>query len=529
MLHGETRIRVDCKAWTEQITRRFFRPSGIAITVNDETYRKGASDMLRWIITLSLLLGLFGIIGISGLTVSARADEVTTTTTTTTTTPATTPTTTDQPATTTGDTTTKPADVPVVAKPSDTVASKPSKSDIHDLLDDGKVQQAENQYLEWASYWHDDDAALIVQIEHAVLLQQFKDGKNGALLALAETGDQEAMNIVTAKALSGGSKNWTPTDMAPAIKLIGKAGDKNSMNNLRTLLYYKDAAVVNATIEALSNLGDKRLAPVLYKMFDDADAERSVYLAFALAKLDGAKQVRARFLPQLRFPTPGAREKAALVLAAIGDPICWPALNRILRDKKAPYYPLAIITLSTLPFPESQSFVNQALAGSEPEQLAALKCLNILPPETVEPTLISLLRDTTQPVSVRKTAVQILTARKSARALKEMLALAQVMVPFKTASSPVANERELLNLNKKYYGDGNPQDKAQALKAQAPVAAEALKSLSDYGLLGEFVVRESVRMQFSNAEEDVARAARVALYNYALNVVSQQHLAKAKH
>ena len=485
--------------------------------------------MLRWTLMLSLLLGLVGVPGTSWLTSRALADDVLTTTTPSTTDskpadqPAVKPA--DQPAAT--DQTTKTSDQPIVAKPVEQPnTEKPSKLAIHDLLEDGKVKQAEDAYLEWASYWHDDDAALIVLVERAVLEQQFKDGKNGALLALAQSGDKEAMNIITAKALSGGS-NWTPTDMAPAIKLMAKSTDKNTENTLRTLLYYKDAPVVNATIEVLGSLGDRRMIPVLYRMFDDADAERSVYLTFALARLGDAKQVRARFQPQLRFPMPGAREKAALVLAALGDPICWPMLNRILQEKKAPYYPLALITLSSLPFPDSQSYVTQALAGSEAEQLAALKSLSILPPENIESTLISLLRDTAQPLSVRQFAVQLLTERKSQRALKEMLALAQVVVPMSEAQKSAITEHDLRTLTEKYYGS-NPQDKAAAMKAQAPVAAAAMKSLTDYGLLKDFIVRESIRQQFANPEDEIARAARVALYNYALSVTAANNVAKAK-
>ena len=444
--------------------------------------------MLRWILVLVLLLGGLGVPGSAWLVSCARAQEV--------------PAPTDQPVAKPAD---QPADQPVVkpadqpadqpaTKPADQPAAKPddkaaphgmpTKSDIHDLLDAGKARDAEAAYLEWAAYWKDDDPTLIVLIEHAIFLQQYKDGKNGALLTLADLGDREALHTMTTQALSP-TANWSPAELAAAIGIIGRGGEKTAQNTLRTFLYRKEPEVVNASIVALGKMADKRLVPVLYKMFDTADAEQSILLARALAGMGAGKQVTERFVPQLRFPQPGVKEKAALVLGALGNPVGWPVINNVIESKKAPFHPLALSVLSTLPFPESQTFVRKALDGNEAEQLAALKSLNILPQETVEPMLLTMLRDGQRPASVRQAVVRIFAARKAQIALKDLHAL------------------------------------AWALSGDAPqVRAQAISALPDYGLMKDLAIRESVRQRFDSSEEDVSHAARVILLQYALETTS---------
>lgn len=355
----------------------------------------------------------------------------------------------------------------------------PTKALIRDMVEQGKTSDAEAAYLEWASYWQDDDPRLIIQVLRNKLMDDYRSGNNAALIALAQAGDREAANVLSQQVLSS-SENWPPSDLIPAIQFIGRNGDKGVINVLRSVLYNEDPGVVNAAIEALGNLGDARIAPELMKMFDDADLERSVVLARALAKLGKAKQVNARFVPQLQFPLPGVREKAALVLAAIGQPKGWPLVHHMLQTKEAPYYPLAVTALSALPTAESAAYVSEALAGEEEEQLAALQSINVLPAEKANAALLAIMRDEARPTSVRVQAIRMIAARRL----------------------DVATE--LRKLATKLNGE-DPE-----------VRGEAMMALATYNLLADYPVREIVRQRIGGDEEPVARASRAVLLSYAL-------------
>lgn len=434
--------------------------------------------MQRWIVALSLGIAL--VTGAFWLPAPARAQagdvtvEETDTGTTTkpadTTTPAT-DTTTPATDTTTPVTETAPAAPPV-----------PSKAMIRDMFEQGKVTEAETAYLSWAAYWQIDDPVLVVPIIRTELMNEFRAGKPVALIGLAQAGDKEALNVLLAQVLSNGDK-WPPTDLIPALRFIGLSGNKEAQNVLRTMLYNENPGVVNAAIEALGNLRDPRVAPELNKMLDEADLERSVVLVGALAKLGKSKQLLARFEPQLKFPLPGVQEKAALVLAALGQQKGWPQIQHMLQAKEAPYYPLAITVLGALPTQESVAFVTAALSGNENEQLAGLQSLNILPAEKQEATLMLIMHDENRATSVRVQAIRMLAARKVDRAAKDLRILATKL----DGEDPI-------------------------------VKAEAMASLPAFGMTREFSVREVIRQRISSDEEAVARAARVALLSYALSI-----------
>jgi len=371
------------------------------------------------------------------------------------------------------------ADATVAADTSQ-AAPFPTKSLIHDMIEQGKVSDAESSYLTWASYWHDDDPALIIPVLRGKLMDDFRNGHNTALIALAQAGDTEALNVLTTQVLAGG-ENWPPNDLIPAIQLIGRTGGKEALNVLRSVLYNEDAGVVNATIEALGNVGDPRIAPELLKLFDDADPERSVVLASALAELGKSKQVSTRFMPQLRFPLPGVRERAALVLAAIGQPKGWPLVNHMLQAKETPYYPLALTALSALPTQESAAFVSEALSGKETEQLAALKSLNVLPADKADAALLTIMRDEQRPLSVREAAIRMIADRRLDGAAGELRTLATSL------------------------GTEDPGVKAAAMTA-----------LASFDLLQAYSVREVVRQRIAGDDETVALASRTVLLSYAL-------------
>jgi len=362
----------------------------------------------------------------------------------------------------------------------------PTKALIRDMVVQGKMTEAELSYLTWSSYWKEDDPSLIIAVLRGKLMDEFRNGNNAALIALAQAGDNDALNVLGAQGLARG-ENWPPSDLVPAIRLIGNTGDKNALNILRSVLYNDDAGVVNATIEALGNIGDPRIAPELNKMFDDADPERSIALARALAKLGKAKEVKARFLPQLQFPLPGVSEKAALVLASLGQSKGWPLVQNMLQTNEPPYYPLAITTLSSLPTRESAAYISEALAGEEKEQLAALQSINVLPDDKIDGTLLMMMRDETRPASVRVQAIRLIAARRLDNTAGEMRVLATKL------------------------GEGD-----------ADVKGAAMLTLASFDMLKAFSVREVVRQRITSDEEPVALASRAVLLSYALKETTLQ-------
>ncbi len=196
-------------------------------------------------------------------------------------------------------------------------AEFPSKSAIRDALSEGRPLDAEQAYLEWVAFWGEDDPALAAIIEHATLLQAYRNGKFSALLDMVRAGDRDAVTLLHTQILSGQS-NLPPAQLAVAIRLLGLRKDNDILNTLRLALYSKDTDVVNAAIEAMGNLGDRRVAPDLQALFEKANIARSVILARALTELGFARELRQRYTPQLRFPLPGAQEQAALILGATG-------------------------------------------------------------------------------------------------------------------------------------------------------------------------------------------------------------------
>ncbi|MHB9131597.1 MAG: HEAT repeat domain-containing protein [Armatimonadota bacterium] len=371
-----------------------------------------------------------------------------------------------------------------------------AKADIRSLVTSGKHLDAEKAYLEWASYWRQDDPRLIAPIERAILLQQYRDGSFASLVSLVRVGDVEAANLLRSTVLSG-SKDLPSAELATAVGLLGERGDRSTLNTLRIVLYHEDKAIVNAAIEALGNLGDRRIVPELMSMFEKADAEQSINLARALVKLGAAREVQKRFEPQLRFPLPGVREKAALVLATVGSPAGWVPLKQMLTTKDAAYYPIALSVLGGLPSEESVAFINQALIGDEAEQMAAIKSINLLPAQELGDTLVRMLLDVKRPINVRLAVLDILVDAKYGPAVKEIRNLAAYVKPENAPAETVVD----------------PQLKAAALLAMPKL-----------GLLSRFSNREMVRQQLDNAAENaddevIARAARTALFSYGVKPV----------
>jgi HEAT repeat protein len=389
---------------------------------------------------------------------------------------------------------TKPKDPPrpsPAPTPSDTptdTVDQPTKASIRALLKAGKVTDAETDYLAWATYWREDDASLLVSIEREMLFSQFRGGKFSALTTLVQAGDTEALNQVRAIVLSGG-QGVAPADLATTIRLVGKRGDRSALNALRLALYHEAPEVVNAAIDALGYMKDRRLIGDLFALYDQADNERSIVLTQALVRLGAARQIRQRFEPQLRFPQASIREKAAVILCTAGHPEGWPIVRGLLTAKTAPYYPRIIATLAALPSPDTQAFVTQALGGKEAEQLAALESYPLLPGAELDQTLLDLFRDEKRPLSVRLRCLDLLVGRRARPVIKDIRTLA-----ISLGNEPI------------------------------PLKAASLMALPRYYLLDDQPIRESIRQRFTSKETEIAWAARAAMLYYALERMGELSL-----
>lgn len=369
-----------------------------------------------------------------------------------------------------------------------------SKAQIRALVTEGKLAEAEKAYLDWAAYWKQDDATLVVSVERALLYEAYKGGDFTALVDLVQAGDLEALQLIRAQVLAGGEEA-DALNLATGIRILSDHADRSTLNTLQLSLYHENPLVVNAAIEALGKLGDARVAPELMKLFDNADDERSVLLARTLARLGAAKKVYAQFAPQLNFPMPGMRERAALVLAASGYADGWETLRQCIDARKEPYYPLALTVLGSLPSEESAALVAMALAGEEPEQLAALQSIGILPADKQQQISLVLFRDPNAPMKVRQASLELLKAKNIAALEKDVRTLA-----FATDDKDIS-----------------------------ALTPSAMKSLPKFGLLNAHEQRDFVRYRISQTDPGLSRAARVALLSWAMQTKAGEAAPKDKN
>jgi len=238
-----------------------------------------------------------------------------------------------------------------------------------------------------------------------------------------------------------------------------------------------------------------------------------VALARALGKLGAAKQVRARFTPQLSFPLTGAKEKAALVLGVLGDPSGWNILADMASKKTPDYYPLVLTVLAELPAEESTEYLTAALQGTEAEQLTALTCLRALPAGQTNRTLYALAQHEETPLSVRLAAIDLLATRRYGPAQKYLRAVVANLAGEVPAADPGPPPAD---------GDAaTPAAPAKPVATIDPaVKAAAIKAMPKYGMLDAQPVREMIRQRFYSPLPDVVFAARVALLRYAMSQVA---------
>jgi len=384
----------------------------------------------------------------------------------------------------------------------------PSKAAIRALVEEEQLADAEAAYLQWASYWREDDPLLIIQIERGILLRHYRDGNFAALIALVEAGDIEARRLLRAAVLAGGS-GLPSAEFVAGIRFLGQIRDASALNMLRLSIYSEDEAVVIAAIDALGDIGDKRVVPELLGLFDTANDAKSVALARALGKLGAAKQVRARFTPQLNFPLAGAKEKAALVLGVLGDPSGWNILADMASKKTKDYYPLVLTVLAELPSEESTEYLTAALVGNEAEQLTAFTCLRALSTVQANRTLYALAQSEETPMSVRVAAIDLLATRRYGPAMKYLRAVVANLAGEAPATEPGPPPPDA-------EGDAEKPVAKPVAVIDPAVKAAAIKAMPKYGMLNTQSVREMIRQRFHSPLPDVVFAARVALLRYAM-------------
>ena len=97
----------------------------------------------------------------------------------------------------------------------------------------------------------------------------------------------------------------------------------------------------------------------------EADPLRSVLIVQAIINIGGREQMRSRYFSQTDFPLIVIPERAAMLLALVGDSRRWELLKTILDEKWPKYYPLALSTLGHLKKTEATEYVTAALKGNE--------------------------------------------------------------------------------------------------------------------------------------------------------------------
>ena len=376
-----------------------------------------------------------------------------------------------------------------------------TKAEIRAMVADGKYQEAEKAYHTWATYWFEEDARLLAQIEQAVLMQQYRDGDFKALLALTEAGDPQGKGLLqgillndplTQGNLSDDIKLVTTSahlqDLVAAVKLSHMTGDKSFLNALMLAVKSSNKVLSNNAIEAVGDLGDTRVVPDLLKVLDTADTEQTVYLARALDKLGAGKYVVTRFTAQLHFPDATKRMKAVLALGSVGDMAGGINVYQLLSKKD----PLAIIALGGMKSETSQAYVLEALNGTEVEQLAAIKSLNVIGDSAqvkLQQQMLQLIRNVNIPDSVRIEAIKWCAAQPKL--------ISTVNIP--NAIWSVA------------LSDDNSQSDS--------VRAAAISASAKLGSLKTQTKRNSLRPLVSELNTTIATAARESYLYYALHAL----------
>lgn len=382
-------------------------------------------------------------------------------------------------------TTTPPDDPPggvvIDLNPTETAprVAIPTRQLIYQLIEQDKFVEAEEAYAVLVNSWGEDDNELLAALTLTALQQQSSAGDEKALMALLQAGDQSTMSLIRQQ-LRSGETTLTKDNHLSAIRLIGINRRAVDYPLLVGLLKNDDPQVVNTAIEALGYMGQEKGIAELLTLVAEADPLRSVLIVQAIINIGGRDEMRERYFSQTDFPMIVIPERAAMLLALVGDTRRWELLKTIIDEKWPKYYPLALSTLGHIKKAEAAEYVTAALQGTADEQAAALQSINALTPELKFSTLVGLIKDEKNSETIRLEALSLLTDIPTIEAENELLDAA-----FKR-------------------NDADPL-----------IAPAAIMALQQRGALNNSIVRTKVRRQLSNENPDIQRAARTALYSYA--------------
>jgi hypothetical protein len=358
----------------------------------------------------------------------------------------------------------------------------PSRVTIQDLVADGDYDGAESAYLEWENAWQQFDSDLIITVESHLLQQSYANGDFNSLVALLHAGDPTAMKTVRTM-LRTGKTELTPDQFATAVLALASRQELSDYTLLTNLTKSKNLAQGDIAIMALGNYGDKKAIPFLISLLGDANIDRSILIVKTVMKLGGKALLIRRYTMEMKSPLSGMPERAAMLLSITGDPAGWNKVQKILDDKTDGYYPQALGTLGNLPIADTESYVANALAGSEAEQLNAIASIDALSSDDVVPMLQKIIGDKTKSDALRLAALSQLAMHGSNEAQKALRNLA--FTPNKDITSVVT--------------------------------VSAIYWIVDTGQVNDSNVCAALHQQLFNDDKPIATAARGALLVYAEN------------
>lgn len=350
----------------------------------------------------------------------------------------------------------------------------PSKAKILQMVQDGKVAEAEESYLQWVNTWQEDDAELTAAIESHILTSIYANGNLEAYLALVQAGDSSSLFELRSTMIEiDQEKSLSDVQMAMAVSSLGAFGALTDAEYLSRLLTYEKPAVAKAAADALVGISAPDAIVEFIEAMPEVNLDLALHMARAMVKIGAAQQVSARYTPQLTFPMEGIKERSAFILATTGDTRVLEIIKSLLDAKDPKFYPAGLSALGNLPSSEVAEYITAGLQGSEEEKLAALSSVNALPLADGEKALTDLLKD--KSFAVRNTALQALAERrtKSAQEILRKIAFAE---------------------------DSDAQLKTAAMLAMAR-----------NGAFASFAARKSLYMQVLADEDQQAIAPRAAL------------------
>ncbi|HEX2948711.1 MAG TPA: hypothetical protein VHV83_03945 [Armatimonadota bacterium] len=357
-----------------------------------------------------------------------------------------------------------------------------TQASIQALLDKNRINDAEAGYLEWVNSWQEENIDMLYTVESQLLLKQYAGGNKDAFVALAQAGDQDALDAVRKMIKNQNTAGLSATQFAAAIRSLGKYGTDSDTGTLALALSQKDALIVDTAIEAMGMLGNKDALPYFYIVAADANLNRSITIAQAMMAMGAASDLEFRYLSQMKSPFEGMPERAAILLTESGNSSAWGKVKQMLGSKSSAYYPQALRVLGNQNSDEARGYIRTALKGNEQEQLAALQSISALPQDEIDATLASMVNDGSATLNVRIAAMNQLANR--------------------TSDASGAALRSALT-NESYPSD---------------LRAAALKGIQQRGLVTDDGLRGTIRLLMTSSDAKIATAARSAMLGYAITM-----------